>query len=295
MTLFKPLKPLFALSLFGLLLFVSDCLPTAADPLDAARKNTVLVIAQLQTGNQLVSETGSGFFLDSTHVATCFHVVFSVAPSAKPNSTDITPAKHILVTLSDGETIPVDTETAPTELDRAPLDDDFAILKLKSTPKITIIPSPLAADGKSIPVGSPISFSGYPLVEQYPLFVADHPEFAFLHTFVGTISGQSADGQLLGLEAPVNHGSSGSALLNAQGEVIGIVSYEHSNFDLIYKQAMNTPIEADKLSPPELKAVLLSLKLLQQLSRSSSNGLGYARSITALKAYLMRHPEVMKN
>ncbi len=62
-----------------------------------------------------MSETGSGFFLDSTHVATCFHVVFSIAPSAKPNSTDITPAKHILVVLTDGEVIAVDTETAPTE------------------------------------------------------------------------------------------------------------------------------------------------------------------------------------
>ncbi len=283
------------LALLGLLLLSGICRPADADGFEAARKNAVLIVAQLQNGTQLVSETGSGFFLDSTHVATCFHVVFSIAPSAKPNSTDITPAKHILVVLTDGEVIAVNSESAPTEADRAPLDNDFAVLKLHSAPKMAVAGLPLAKDITSLQIGAPISFSGYPLVEQYPLFVANDPSSAFLHTFVGTISGYSPNFSLIGLEAPVNHGSSGSALVNAQGEVIGIVSYEHSNFTAAYKQAMNTPIEADKMTQPELKALMLSLNLVQKLGQSNSNGLGYARSINALNAYLLRHPDVLKN
>ena len=281
-------------SLMGLLLS-GVCRPAAADPFDTARSNTVLVIAQLKSGDKTVTESGSGFFLDSTHVVTCFHVVFSVAPSAKPNSTDITSAKRILVVLNDGEVIGVDTEFGPTEADHAPLDNDFTVLKLHAAPKMPVTGLPLARDLTQLQVGAPISFSGYPLVEQYPLFSAGDPASAFQHTFVGTISGYSRDLSLIGLEAPVNHGSSGSAVLNAAGEVIGIVTYEHSNFESAYKQAMNTPIEADKMTQPELKALLLSLTLVQKLGQSNSNGLGYARSITALKAYLGRHPEVLKN
>ena len=288
-------KPTLSLPLLSLLFLACGCRSATADPFDAPRKNAVLIIAQLQSGGKPVTETGSGFFLDSTHVATCFHVVFTAAPSAKPNSTDITPAKQALVVLSDGEVIRVDTVTAPTEADRAPLENDFAVLKLHTVPKMQVTGLPLSKDVTSLQIGAPVSFSGYPLVEQYPLFIANDPTSAFQHTFLGTISGYSHDLSLIGLEAPVNHGSSGSALINAQGEVIGIVTYEHSNFESAYKQAMNTPIEADKMTQPELKALLLSLNLVQKLGQSNSNGLGYARSINALNAFLQRHPETLKN
>ncbi len=154
---------------------------------------------------------------------------------------------------------------------------------------------PLAKDITSLQIGAPISFSGYPLVEQYPLFVANDPARHFCTRLSAPFPATRLISRLIGLEAPVNHGSSGSALVNAQGEVIGIVSYEHSNFTAAYKQAMNTPIEADKMTQPELKALMLSLNLVQKLGQSNSNGLGYARSINALNAYLLRHPDVLKN
>jgi S1-C subfamily serine protease len=278
---------------FCLASLCSLCL--ASNLIDTSRNNAVLVFAQLPSGPKSVTEAGSGFFLDQTHVATCFHVVYTIVPSKTPGASDIKPAVDLKVVLTDGETIAAEPVLLPLGDDSTPFYRDFAVLRLKTEPKMTVKACPLASDIRKQQIGSVITFSGYPLVDSSPSFTAADATSGFLHTFVGNISGYSKDYQLIGLQAPVNHGSSGSAVLNAKGEVIGIVSNEHSKFDAMVQQALTVNVGADKWSPEEAKGFILLFRLIRQLGQTDSNGIGYARAIDGLRDYLKKYPAVLKN
>ncbi len=286
---FFAMKHHLSFSLIVLALFCGPCF--AGNLIETSRSNAVFVSGTFQKGVVTFVSSGSGFFLDQTHVATCRHILVATITSAGVVSA--VPVNDIQVVVSDGEVIPAEIVTLPVTVDKAPDDSDFEILRLERSPKIRITTCPLAKDVSKQAIGATVTLSGYPLADEAAGFKRDDPSTFLLHTFFGTISGFSKD--LIGLQAPINRGSSGSAVLNQAGEVIGIVNYVDNNFDSVLQKAETANIGFDQMTPSEKLATTVLFQLVEQLGKSNSNGIGFARSIDGLRSYITRHPDVMKS
>ena len=262
----------------------------ARNLIDTSRSDAVFISGTFQNGQQTMTVSGSGFFLDQTHVGTCYHFLFPSIISA--GVVAVATVSDIKVVVSDGEVIPAEAVLLPLTDDKSPHDDDFAILKLERSPKIQIAACSLAKDVPKQVIGSTVTLSGYPLADEAPGFKRDDPSTFILHTFTGTLSGFSKD--LIGLQAPINRRSSGSAVLDQAGEVIGIVTFEDNNFDSVLQKAETANIGFDQMTLSEKLATTALFQLIEQLGKSYSNGIGYAHSIDGLRNYVERHPTVLK-
>ena len=169
-----------------------------------SRESTVRIISQ--SGNS----SGSGFFIGDQTVLTCFHVVAKV--SVQGQTVNLAIYRDLQVVLPSGETISATVVSVPTQVDESPLVDDFALLRLNTKPATKISGITLATDGELLDVGDEVVFSGYPLAT--PGMV----------THRGMISGYDDAKSLIFIEASINKGNSGGAVLNAQGHAIGIIS-----------------------------------------------------------------------
>jgi S1-C subfamily serine protease len=89
---------------------------------------------------------------------------------------------------------------------------DFAFVKLKSKPKKIVFIVSIASESDAPQVGDQVVFSGYPLAT--PGMV----------THRGMVSGFDDSKSLIFVQASINKGNSGGALLNSQDHVVGIVS-----------------------------------------------------------------------
>ncbi len=151
---------------------------------------------RITDGGRLV---GSGFVFDARgHVVTAYHVV-----------EDLT---KIEVVLSDGSvSAAIITGSSRTS--------DIAVLTLKSIPSIEPLP---LADSAALTVGQPVAVIGNPLNLSESLTSGIISQ---LNRYQGidynSLSRRVAN--LIQFDAAVNSGSSGGPLLNAQGELIGIV------------------------------------------------------------------------
>lgn len=254
-------------------------LPRAAQalPIDiaASRESTVHI--------RTARGTGSGFVLDSSHVVTCFHVVgwgVITASSVTWGGFD-----NIVVDLPSGESIPADIVSIPTHQDGSPLVFDFAVLKLRKKPSRAVRFANIAPNDKLRSVGDDVVFSGFPLAA--PGMV----------THRGMISGLADNGAWIFVQAPTNKGNSGGALMNSDGEVIGIISQREGQISdslqeivrKIDKDAERGSIRLMSLDP---SAAIKDLT--QVLDKHISTGIGYARNIGLLDAYLKRTPHILK-
>jgi S1-C subfamily serine protease len=107
---------------------------------------------------------------------------------------------------------PVPTSARPTKADK-----DFAVLKIAGRPGTPEF-KPLTLSGEKMELGSEIAILGYPVVKD------DSPGISFNK---GSISGtkvQFDNGAYYQTDAAVNPGNSGGPMLNAKGEVVGIVT-----------------------------------------------------------------------
>jgi serine protease Do len=154
--------------------------------------------------------SGSGFFIGDQYVLTCFHVAAAI--SAQGNNINWKLHPDLQVILPSGEIIEATVISVPTQTDASPLMQDFALVKLKSKPSKSFTTLQLASDKETSNVGDEVVFSGYPLAT--PGMV----------THRGMVSGHDDSSSIIFIQTPVNKGNSGGALLNAQGNVIGIVS-----------------------------------------------------------------------
>lgn len=118
----------------------------------------------------------------------------------------------IQVTLASGEMIAGTVVSVPNQSDPSPLVQDFAVVRLKSKPTKGFSKVELASDEETLKVGDDVVCSGFPLAT--PSMV----------THRGMVSGFDSSGALIFVQAPINKGNSGGALLNSQGHVVGIVS-----------------------------------------------------------------------
>jgi V8-like Glu-specific endopeptidase len=229
---------------------------------------------------------GSGFMVSNDLAVTCLHVV-SVPNVVVPGSQNLAPQK-IEVIMPSGEQIEAKLVSIPTAADPTPAQYDFAFLKLVHKPSKPVETLSFASRGQlqTIELGDEVAFSGYPL--NTPGMV----------THKGMISGSTPDKSLLFIQASVNKGNSGGALVDKDGSVIGIVSLREGGLspalqnlrgELAASAQSGVTVTMARLNP-----VIATGMLIDTIDEYISVGIGYARNASFAKAYLERHPEIEK-
>lgn len=231
------------------------------------------------------NSSGTGFVIGDQYIMTCFHVV-SALSQPQPGRVQFNLYQDLQVTFPSGETISGTVITTPTDDDPSPLAYDFAIIKLIQRPQKPAVKVELAKEDELPDLGGDIVFSGFPLAT--PGMV----------THRGMISGTDDSKTLIFIEASINKGNSGGALLNDRGHVIGIVSMREGGIS----RELETLRQYINLSSRSGNSVrIMGVDPLQStnaiiatLDQYISTGIGYARSIKFARDYLGKHPDLMK-
>lgn len=251
-----------------------------------AQDTNVLQLSR-SSGVRLVSQTahssGSGFFIGEEYVLTCFHVVASISVQGSNMNWKLHP--DLQVVTSSGETIDATVISVPTQADASPLMQDFALVRLRSKPSKSFAALILASEKETPNVGDVVVFSGYPLAT---------PGMA---THRGMVSGYDESLSIIFVQAPVNKGNSGGALLNAQGHVIGIVSMREGGISQGLQQLQVYIDQASSQGSVQIMGVdpLQATKaIIQTLDQYISTGIGYARAIRYFQDYVAKNKELLK-
>lgn len=223
---------------------------------------------------------GSGFFIDNQTVVTCFHVVartwFAKLDKGVVQELSVDLASDIRVLSVDGQELAAEVVSMPTKESAEPMVFDFAILRLKK-PVVGKLPQVrFYQEGAPLHVGDPILFSGYPL------------DSTLMLTHKGSLAGISAPDGILGLQAPVNKGVSGSALLAADGTILGIVSMRLGGigkglFEL--RQQIDAGASSGSVRLMGVDPLQATKGVIDTLDLNISTGIGYARSTIYLEKY----------
>jgi S1-C subfamily serine protease len=245
--------------------------------LELSRESTVMIVSK--SGNS----KGTGFLIGDEYVMTCFHVV--AALSVQGTNINWNLYRDLQVVLPLGEVIDGTLISVPTQADATPLMQDFALMKLKAKPTKSFQTVQLASEKEHLKVGDDLVFSGYPLAT--PGMV----------THRGMVSGFDKSGSLIFLQAAINKGNSGGALLNGQGHVVGIISMREGGISQGLGALQGYIDKTSKQGTVQIMGVdpLQATKaIIQTLDQYISTGIGYARSIKFARDYLGNHPELMK-
>ena len=245
--------------------------------LQLSRESTVMIVSK--SGNS----KGTGFLVNDEYVMTCFHVV--AALSVQGTNINWILYSDLQVILPSGQTIDGTVISVPEKDDATPLMKDFALLKLNAKPTKSFQTVQLASEKEHLKVGDDLVFSGYPLAT--PGMV----------THRGMVSGFDKSKSLIFLQAAINKGNSGGAILNDQGHVVGIISMREGGISQGLSELKVYIDETSKLGTVRIKGVdpLQATKaIIQTLDKYISTGIGYARSIKFARDYLSKHPEMMK-
>jgi S1-C subfamily serine protease len=228
--------------------------------------------------------SGSAFFIGDQYLLTCFHVV--AALSAQGSTVTARIYDDIEATLPSGERIPATVMSAPTQSDESPLAKDFAFVKLKTKPQQPVKALQIASADEAWDVGDEVVFSGYPLAT--PGMV----------THRGMVSGFDDARSLIFVEASINKGNSGGALLNAKGHVIGIVSMREGGISHGLSQLVGYIDKNSGHGTVQIMGVdtlQATRALIQTLDEYISTGIGYARSIRFARDYLDKNKGLLGN
>ena len=254
-----------------------------SDLISKSRTNCVKILVNANV------TAGSGFFLDAEHVVTCFHVVAKIDVTRQPNQTmqvkyDLRP--RLVVETAGGERLPATCVSLPNQTDASPLLRDFAILKLQAKPKAKIHANPLH-DLKTMPdIGDVVVFSGYPLNAPTML------------THRGMMSGEVRKTGLICIQAPVNKGCSGSAVLNTEGQVLAIVNAREGGISQGLEDLRKHIIKTESQGRMSLMGVdplQASKEIVNVLDRHISTGIGYAVDARFLSEYVKKHKILKKS
>jgi putative serine protease PepD len=182
-----------------------------ADSVEQVAAKVVPSVVQLQTDLTDQTEQGSGIILTPDGlIMTNAHVV-SAAAGADPNGPG---GAHTLVTFADGRTAPFDV----VAMDRT---SDIAVVQAKGASGLTPITlgssDHLRVGQKVVAVGSPLGLEGTVttgIISALNRPVSTGPNTATAATAIDTIQ----------TDAPINPGNSGGALVDADGQLIGMNS-----------------------------------------------------------------------
>ncbi len=170
---------------------------------------------------------GSGVIVNSRgYVLTNHHVIHG--------------ARNITVTLSSGQI----TKKYPAELiDEAP-ELDFAILKIVANGEV-FTPAPIG-NSSQVSVGDEVLAIGSPFGLQQTV------TFGIVSNTRRTLTvGKKTFTNFIQTDAPINPGSSGGALVNVNGEVIGITTAIYSPTQAFSGIGFTSPIDPAKAAFPE--------------------------------------------
>ncbi len=275
-----------SVALFLAMLAFAGCTTSITDEtnvITTSRASCVKIFSNTNTAK------GSGFFLDAEYVATCFHVIADISVTSNANKEiqinyDLHP--DLVVETGDGERLQATCVSIPNQADPTPLVRDFAILKLKKKPKTTIQAILLVKQQTTPNVGDVVVFSGYPLSSPTML------------THRGMISGIATQRNLLCLQAPVNKGSSGSAVLNREGKVLAIVTSREGGISQDLDNLRKYIVKTEKkggISIMGVNPLQASKEIINVLDRNISTGIGYGNDIRFLSDYISKHNILKKN
>jgi len=230
---------------------------------------------------------GSGFFIHESHVVTCCHVITAKRViDHKQNTLNWKAHANISVQCPSGEKIDAVCVSNPTKQDISPLLYDFAVLKLKKKPNTKALVLPFFSWPDAPAVGSEVCFSGYPLGAPTML------------THKGMISGVSLNHNVLCIQAAINKGNSGSALLTATSEIIGIISMREGGISKGLQKLRKHISKTERHGSVSMMGVnpLQSIKeIVNVLDLYISTGIGYAITSKHLTSYLQRHKTLSNN
>jgi len=143
---------------------------------------------------------------------------------------------------------------------------------------------PFCKGNPGLVVGDDVYFSGFPFGVSAML------------THKGMLSGFTENQSVLCIQAPINKGNSGGALLNARGEVIGIISSREGGIPQALDQIRKTIGAMGSQNVISVKTNNITVDFLQVdkevinvLDRYISTGIGYARNISSAREYVRRH------
>src|SRR5688572_25495913 len=164
---------------------------------------------------------GSGFFIDSDRIVTNRHVIEGAHRAEVHSSTGaVIPVKGVLAVDAEG---------------------DLALLKIDPpTPQVRPLPLDKTSpqEGESVVViGNPLGLEGS-VTNGIVSAVRDIPTF----------------GRIIQITAPISSGSSGSPVVNMQGQVIGIATLQITG-----GQSVNFAIPSERISQLQIASSLMSL------------------------------------
>lgn len=218
--------------------------------------------------------SGTGFFISGDVIATCFNVISAISRDST-GQIGFTIFPELMAVTAAGDTVSLTCISVPTSQSPEPLYRDFALFR---TSRIISRKSVLTlGSGTRSGILDPILFSGFALGT--PTMV----------THTGTISGFTRDSSVMTVQAAVNRGQSGGALLDRSGKVIGLVSLREGGISVAVqeylKQLTETP---EKIAEPgtELRPVRDMLFLMDDFITS---GIGFAINVKYLNAYIRKN------
>lgn len=245
--------------------------------LELSRNSGVMILSQ--SGNS----KGSGFFIGDQHVLTCFHVVAEATAQDSTLNWKFYP--DLQVVIPSGETIGATAVSVPTQEDPSPYLKDFAIVKLNNKPTKNFSKVVLASDEETLKVGDEVVFSGYPLAT--PGMV----------THRGMVSGFDDSASLVFVQAPINKGNSGGAILNSQGHVVGIVSMREGGISKGLKDLsvhINETSSHGSVHFMGIDHLQTTRAIIETLDQYISTGIGYARTVKFVREYLDKNQELLQ-
>jgi tetratricopeptide (TPR) repeat protein len=216
-----------------LLLFILSPIRASQDLLpDLVRriKPSAVAIETFDSRGEKLSR-GSGFFVDSDRIVTNRHVLEGAHRAEVHSSTGaIFPVKGVISVDAEG---------------------DLALLKIDVPPTTQIKPLPLdktsPQEGESVVViGNPLGLEGS-VTNGIVSAVRDIPTF----------------GRIIQITAPISSGSSGSPVVNMQGQVIGIATLQITG-----GQSVNFAIPSERISQLQVASLMTLSDLVASTGRN---------------------------
>lgn len=226
--------------------------------------------------SQQGQSVGTGFFISDELIATCFHVIAKLETTG--TNVNFSIFQDLIIVTENGENVSATCISVPDNISSEPLFQDFAILKtIKKVKNIAILPLSKKLNHN---ITETIMFSGYPLGT--PVMVSH----------LGTISGITKDKSLICIQASTNKGNSGGALINNEGEVIGIISLREGGISAglqDYLKRINETESQGSVKIMGIDPLQATKETITILDKYISTGIGYARNISFLQSYISKN------